>query len=98
MKNTDTEKVCIDKAHGNRMKFNLLDNMNVGPDIGSRRDIFIIRSMSGKKEKSASPKRWYEGRIRIKYSGWSGIAKIVFSSTKRVLGSGGFTFEVLIRK
>ena len=82
------DKAYADKAHDNRLSFNLLDNLNIESAIQIRKnastkakgcplrrdEVLLIRELG------------YERWKQLKDAGRRWIVEIVFSSLKRVLG------------
>jgi hypothetical protein len=84
----DIDKVHADKAHDNRKNFNLLDNLNIEPAIGIRKNATIraTRCPLRRDEVLLIKKLGYQGWNQLKETGKRWIAEIIFSSIKRVLG------------
>jgi Transposase DDE domain len=84
----DIDKVHADKAHDNRRNFNLLDDLNVEPAIGIRKNASIrARGCQLRRDEVLLIKKLgYQGWKQLKDAGKRWIAEIVFSSIKRVLG------------
>jgi len=84
----DIDKVHADKAHDNRKNFNLLDDLNVEPAIGIRKNASIrARGCQLRRDEVLLIKKLgYQGWKQLKDAGKRWIAEIIFSSIKRVLG------------
>ena len=85
----DIDKVHADKAHDNRKNFNLLDDLNVEPAIGIRKNASIrARGCQLRRDEVLLliKKLGYQGWKQLKDAGKRWIAEIIFSSIKRVLG------------
>ena len=85
------DKVHADKAHDNRKEnFNLLDDLNVKPSIGIRKNATSIRVRGcqlRRPELLLIKKLGYQGWKQLKDAGKRWITEIIiFSSIKRVLG------------
>ena len=84
----DIDKVHADKAHDNRKNFNLLDDLNVEPAIGIRKNASIrARGCQLRRDEVLLIKKLgYQGWKQLKDAGKRWIAEIIFSSIKCVLG------------
>ena len=88
-KEYDVDKVYVDRAHDNRKCFNLLDDLNIEPAIGIRKNASSTRARGcplRRDEVLRIRKLGYDGWKQLKDAGRRWIAEIVFSSIKRVLG------------
>lgn len=84
----DIDKVYADKAHDNKMSFQLLDGLNIEPAINIRKNASVKTQECHlrREEVLLIKKLGYERWKQFKDAGRRWTAEIVFSSIKRVLG------------